>query len=331
MNRVVSIIVPIYGVEKYLNQCMEALVNQTYKNIEILLVDDGSKDNCGIMCDMWAEKDTRITVIHQENMGLAGARNTGLANAHGDFIAFVDSDDYIEADYVELLLRACVDNEAQIAIGNYNIVDSESLRIIASGKQEGMIHVWSSQETLMHREYDRGYFIGTIVWNKLFAIEIIKNMCFPVGKLYEDTVYTYDAITRAKKIVYIDKPLYNYRANRVDSIMSAVNYEKISEDLFPLLNERSAMLRNRGYNQIADKSDYNACESIVTYIETAQSLKNLEYIPTLNKWMNIFYSRCKGSVGIWNRVKMYHICPYMVFGYDYIVERIRRIYHKFRG
>lgn len=329
MNQLVSIIVPVYGVEQYLDKSVECLVSQTYKNIEIILVDDGSKDMSGILCDHWKSKDTRIKVVHQDNQGLAGARNTGISMSTGEFVLFVDSDDYVEKDFVELLLRACIENHCQIAISNYNIVDSDTLRVVASGEQRGISYVWTPMETLMHREFDPQFFIGTIVWNKMFARTVIECMHFPVGKLYEDTVYTYDAITKAEKIAYIDKPLYNYRANRAGSILnSGIKYDRIDQDLYPLLNERSRLLRGRGYDKIADRSDYKACESLITYIEISNSMKCYDQLDMLKKWMEVFYPRCRHSIGLFNKVKMYHICPATVYAYDYFVERLKSIYHK---
>ena len=105
MNPLISVIVPVYKVEKYLNKCVQSIVNQTYKNLEIILVDDGSPDNCPEMCDEWAKKDSRIKVIHQENAGLAEARNSGISVATGEFFMFIDSDDYAEPDMIELLLN----------------------------------------------------------------------------------------------------------------------------------------------------------------------------------------------------------------------------------
>lgn len=331
MNELVSIIVPVYGVEKYLNKCVERLVEQSYKNVEIVLIDDGSKDNSGKICDEWARKDCRILVVHQENRGLAGARNSGVKVSKGEYIAFVDSDDFVEKDFIQVLVTLCKSKEADIAITNYNIIDSKSCKIIASGKNVGKIFEWSPYQTLKYRSNSKEYFIGTIVWNKLFKRELIEKMSFPEGKLYEDTVYTYDAITRAKKIVYVDRPLYNYRTNREGSILNGgVNYERLNSDLFPLLQKRSLLLRERGYEEIAINSDYKACESIVTYIEIARSTNCIEQISMLKGWMDIFFNICKNKIGIWNRVCLFHVCPIGVVLFDYFIEKLRKFYRKIR-
>ena len=116
MNDLISIIVPVYNVEQYLDRCVKSLLQQTYKNLEIILVDDGSPDRCGQMCDNYAKLDSRVLVIHKENGGLSDARNAGLSHAHGEYIAFVDSDDYIEADMISELYNACHNQDADIVV-----------------------------------------------------------------------------------------------------------------------------------------------------------------------------------------------------------------------
>ena len=126
MNPLISVIVPVYKAEKYLDKCVQSIVNQTYKNLEIILVDDGSPDNCPEMCDEWAKKDSRIKVIHKENGGVSSARNAGLDNSFGDYIGFVDSDDFIENDFYECLYDNLVENGADISFCTFKTLDEKN-------------------------------------------------------------------------------------------------------------------------------------------------------------------------------------------------------------
>ncbi|MBR1540013.1 MAG: glycosyltransferase [Clostridia bacterium] len=133
-EELISIIVPVYKVEKYLDKCINSIVSQTYKNLEVILVDDGSPDSCGKMCDEWTQKDTRIKVIHKENGGLSDARNFGLDCAKGKYIQFVDSDDYIEKDMIEFLYKNLKENNADISICSNYMVDEENVINVGTRK-----------------------------------------------------------------------------------------------------------------------------------------------------------------------------------------------------
>lgn len=160
----VSIVVPVYNVEKYLNRCISSIVNQTYENIEIILVDDGSKDNSGEICDEWAEKDTRIKVIHKSNGGLSSARNAGASVAQGEYISFIDSDDYIRPIMIKDLVLCCEKYNADIGIANVKQI----YRNFESVMPDQEVYCCSGEKAVEHLFYGNGkYFFSNAVWNRL--------------------------------------------------------------------------------------------------------------------------------------------------------------------
>ncbi len=213
-NPLISVIVPIYKVEAYLDRCVESIVNQTYKNLEIILVDDGSPDNCPRMCDDWAKKDNRIKVIHKSNGGLSDARNAGMAVANGELMGFVDSDDYISEDMYQALYDDMVENDSDISACGVEMVWEENGQVRAltiSGT-----YLLTNEEAM--RATIEETFIKQPVWYKLYKTEQIKELCFPVGKYHEDVFWTYRAVAKAKKVSIFDNKCYFY-VQRGESIM----------------------------------------------------------------------------------------------------------------
>ncbi|MGN1328893.1 MAG: glycosyltransferase family 2 protein [Eubacterium sp.] len=206
--KTISIIVPVYKVEQYLDRCIESIVNQTYKNLEIILVDDGSPDKCPEICDKWAQKDCRIIVIHQENSGVADARNKALDICTGDFVGFVDSDDFVDSDMFEILVKQLEENDADISRCTYKRIhdNSDSIEYIKNNKT---ISVKSGTEYLVDMFNDNT--LNSPCWNKLYSKKIIGNNRFLDGyKIGEDNYFNYQVIKNAQKIVLINQSLYNY-------------------------------------------------------------------------------------------------------------------------
>lgn len=213
-NPIISIIVPVYKVEPYLDRCIRSIVEQTYTNLEILLVDDGSPDRCGEICDAWAEKDSRIRVIHKENGGLSDARNAGMACATGSLMGFVDSDDWVEPDMFQLLYAHLMDSDSDIAVCGI-VLDYEDKTPSKVMMQPGEA-VLNTRDALMAIiACDR---LRQPVWDKLYKTEQIKNIPFPVGKYHEDAFWSYQAVARAKQVCVFDTPCYHY-LQRKGSIM----------------------------------------------------------------------------------------------------------------
>ena len=202
----ISIIIPIYNVEKYLPACVESILQQTYKNLEVILVDDGSPDRCPVICDELAQKDDRIRVIHQKNGGLSGARNTGIDNAQGDYLIFVDSDDTVEQTLVEELYTYAEKwNCAIVACGrNYIFEDGQIVCKIAHDESKVYGFEEAMQEMNSFRLFDMS------AWAKIYRKELFEDIRFPEGKLSEDYYIMYKLFDKAQTIGYVAKPLYNY-------------------------------------------------------------------------------------------------------------------------
>lgn len=214
MAELISVIVPIYKIEEVLNFCVQSIVNQTYKNLEIILVDDGSPDTCPGICDEWAEKDNRIKVIHKKNGGLSDARNAGLKIASGDFISFIDGDDCIHADFFDILMKVMISEQCDIVqceyvkTQNYNVNTFEKLNTYS-------IETFNNQKAFEMLIGEKKF--KQVVWNKLYKREVI-TLDFEFGITNEDEFWTYKIFDKAKKIAYIDVTLYYYM-QREGSIM----------------------------------------------------------------------------------------------------------------
>ena len=202
----VSIIVPVYNTEKYLDRCIKSIVNQSYKNLEIILVDDGSPDNCPQMCDEWAEKDNRIKVIHKLNDGLANARNTGIEACTGDYVMFTDSDDYIELDMVEFLLNLSVKYNADVSrCGFYYNYDNGNQK---TDGNDYTVKLLEKDDRII--ELVTTGFCGT-VWNKLYKREVVKSNFFSKQDgCSEDILYNFRVYKEDYKTVFSDVPKYHY-------------------------------------------------------------------------------------------------------------------------
>ena len=210
----ISIIVPIYKVEKYLERCVQSIVDQTYKNLEIILVDDGSPDNCPAMCDAWAKRDCRIKVIHKENGGLSDARNAGMAIANGELMGFVDSDDWIAPDMYQHLHDLLDADDSDIAACGVEMVweDGTPSRMLT---KSGCCVL--DREEAMRAIIEESW-LKQPVWYKLYRTALIRDILFPVGKYHEDVFWSYQAVARARKVSVSDKIGYYY-FQRSGSIM----------------------------------------------------------------------------------------------------------------
>ena len=209
----VSVIVPIYKVEPYIKKCIESVISQTYENLEIILVDDGSPDSCGIICDEYAQQDTRIRVIHQANKGLAGARNAGLRVAIGDYIGWVDADDWIEPDMYEYLVENIQRYNSDIAVCGH----------MEHGRS-GVTHCgWENVEVLDTEDalelLLRNRTLQNYVWDKLWRRELFDEIEFPEGRTFEDIAVLHRLFVKAQRVVCLPEEKYNYFL-RTGSIVS---------------------------------------------------------------------------------------------------------------
>lgn len=214
----ISIIVPVYKVEPYLERCLNSVINQTYRNIQIILVDDGSPDQCGNICDKYAQEDDRIVVIHRMNGGLSAARNTGLQAATGEFIAYIDSDDFVDVEMIETLYKYIVQYRCDIAVCSYQIFSSEAENMVNKEKENQTIVVQSREAVYENLGTANPYrWYEPQVWNKLYRAELIKDIRFEEGKYCEDQFYCHLAYENVERVVFTSEKLYFYM-NRGNSI-----------------------------------------------------------------------------------------------------------------
>jgi hypothetical protein len=205
-NERISVIVPVYKVEPYLDRCIQSIVEQTYKNLEIILVDDGSPDNCGAMCDAWAERDRRIKVIHKENGGAGKARNVAMDMATGDFISFIDSDDYIEPHmYAHLMSLTTEDTD----IAECALMETESDDAPLDGPEDADVLICNAEEAMAHHIRDRIF--RQTPPNKIYRRSTVGDIRFPVGNRIDDEFFTYRVIANCRKLAHSDRKMYAYR------------------------------------------------------------------------------------------------------------------------
>ena len=200
----ISVIVPVYQVEQYLERCVNSILNQSYHNLEIILVDDGSTDQGGAICDRYGAQNTMVKVIHQNNQGLSAARNTGIEASTGEWICFVDSDDYIEEDMLEIMHRTSVDDLSDMAICGFVRCDDEDHVIKVKSFERQCIDPYQAMERGMAES------LFTVAWNKLIRRRCLGEIRFPKGKIHEDEFTTYRIVDRCEKISLVDREFYHY-------------------------------------------------------------------------------------------------------------------------
>ena len=239
-NHLISVIVPVYNVEPYLRQCLDSIVNQTYPNIEILIVDDGSPDHCGEICDEYAEKDSRIIVIHQENAGLSAARNAALDIARGEYIMFVDSDDWVEPTYCEKALEMIQKHQVPMVVFGYKKI----YKNMSKDAKTNHPRIMESAEAIRHISLNDEPSVCNAVWNKIYLKRLFQEIRFPLGMIYEDIAVMYKLFHMNTCIYVSNIILYNYRKRKY-SLWGAINRKKIKNKchLFQVRAERLAFLK----------------------------------------------------------------------------------------
>lgn len=262
MEKLVSVIVAVYNIEEYLPRCVDSILAQTYRNLEIILVDDGSKDQSGNICDSYAEKDRRIKVIHKKNGGLSDARNAGMDAATGEYIGFVDGDDWIEPDMYRAMYFACEKEKAQAAVCRYKQITKSG---IIDGSAGNSVSLSRDEALEIYVCGDERYLIYNSVWSKLFARDLVEGMRFPVGKNSEDIMFTTRAFCRMERLVYLDEAYYNYVLDREGSIMNEKAGERRLKDEIPFWQEQIAYFREAGMPDLSDKAAYHFYRRLLFY------------------------------------------------------------------
>lgn len=215
-SALVSVIVPVYKVEDYLDRCVESILRQSYACLEVILVDDGSPDRCGALCDAWGEKDGRIRVFHKPNGGLSSARNLGTKNARGAFLCYVDSDDYLAPDAVEYLLGLLRKEDSDVACGSFRIVHGGGESF--AGQPQEQIRVYTGEEACLALNSEEEYMSLVTAWAKLYRREIACAELFPEGRLHEDEGTAYRFYFRSRRVVCGTREIYGYYQGNAGSI-----------------------------------------------------------------------------------------------------------------
>lgn len=267
----ISIIIPVYNVEKYLDRCVNSVVNQTYKNLEIIIVDDGSPDNCPALCDEWAKKDSRITVLHKQNGGLSSARNFGFSHSNGEFISYVDSDDFISSIYVEKLYEMLNQNEADISCASYTPIQSEDF-IPETDNSEYPVFVMDGKEAC--KELFTTQKVSTMAWAKLYKRQD-KNVNFPEGRNYEDCATICKLLYNAKKVMATKMPLYYANWVNENSICHTKSFKNLDDSIW------AGMERARFFNSVNEKE---LAEYAWNYIGGDMINTFIDYPLYCNKW-----------------------------------------------
>ena len=229
----ISVIVPVYKVETYIYRCIDSILSQTFRDFELILVDDGSRDKCGDICDEYAKQDNRIQVIHQKNGGLSAARNTGigwsLKYSDSEWLNFIDSDDYVHPRYLETLYSIVKGKNVLLASCNYAMTKGEDLEVDEENKT---VRLLTSKQY-----YCENAVSATVAWGKLYQKHLFDNIRFPVGRYHEDEFTTYKLLFKCKKIGVISQPLYAYYQNH-DGITHSVPWSKLTLHKIDALSEQ---------------------------------------------------------------------------------------------
>lgn len=285
MDEKISVIVPVYNVEKYLDRCIKSIVNQTYKNLEIILVDDGSTDNCPVMCDKWAKKDERIKVIHKKNGGVASARNMGIKNLNGKYFAFIDPDDFIEAEMYELMHLRIKKDDSDLCSCNMRIVleDGQSNGAVAAFPEA----TFTGNDILCAYFSEENFLFSTC--DKLYKSEIVKknNIYFSETlEIGEDFIFNYYFFKNSKRVSAISNYLYNYFYNRKNSASNKCNekwllrwkntkkildFEIDNEPVYKMCNRMFAKELLSCFKEITEKNKTKELKSV--YEEIVNEMK----------------------------------------------------------
>lgn len=311
MEELISVIVPIYNVDKYLNKCIDSILEQTYRNLEIILVDDGSTDSCGAICDEYACSDKRIKVIHKINGGLSSARNAGLNICTGSLISFVDSDDYLETNMIEELWKNMHEFESDISICNY-FRDNNRKKVINKELFDSETFVAEEDDKFLflHKHYT----LTIHAWGKLYKRELFDGIRYPDGKIYEDAFIVCDLLDRARVVSYLMKPLYNYvyRENSIFHTFSVKHFDKIEA-----FNIKIGFFEKKGMTDYALIEKNKKCQNIFFFLVKMRVLKINDESIYLKYYTELV--ECSRSIN-WTDASKY-VKRFKLFGRAYIYWR----------
>ena len=304
----ISVIVPVFNVEKYICECIDSILAQTYSSFELILVDDGSEDRCGTICDEYKERDSRIRVFHKENGGLSSARNIGIDEAKGEFICFVDSDDSIRKDYLEILYNCITETNAEIAI-----CDIDAPKLTKVDRNTENVNTMNADEARkwLYDMRSREYVLMVVAWNKLYRKSLFDGIRYPEGRIHEDEFIIEPILKRCSMIYFIPDKLYIYRNNE-NGITSAANNMNVKHlDGVDALVERidSALIENKGIYAFVTLR--NALCKCARFYADALNYQNDEMKKASLIKYNLVYMRFKDLLNTRQRIKyfLFRIAP----------------------
>lgn len=320
MKPVISIIVPIYKVEKYLKRCIDSILNQTFKDFELILVNDGSPDGCGEICDDYSKKDNRIKVIHKKNGGLSDARNCGIDIASGEYIGFVDSDDFIHRDMYKILYELSKKND-------FDIVQCKYKKFIRSANFEDFnnkklnFKVYSSRDAIRNLIDNNN--LNVNVWNKLYKRSLFDGVRFPKEKIHEDEFITYKLFYKSNSIVYCDEELYYYFQND-EGIMRSTDLIK-RFDRIEALEQRSEFLFSNNEIELYEQSNCSLFFYLTKLYFLMVNNKNIdeEYMNLLKNHIKYITFKIDGSKKLSNANRII----VKLINQNYLFIRVYYFYH----
>lgn len=301
----ISVIVAVYNIEEYIEKCANSLLQQTYPNLEIILVDDGSKDSSGQICEKLAAQDERVVVIHQANGGLSAARNTGMGVAKGDYLAFVDGDDWIDADMYELMINAAVQFDAELVACRYRCIYTDE---IIDRTTNRMLLFEEAEMLKSYLEEKDDCVIQHAAWNKLYKRSLVGEERFPVGKLYEDVVFSAKVISRINQGVYLDCAKYNYVINRPGSIMAQGMNPRMFTDLLPAYLEKEEYLKKMQDDSLVVLHQYHYLKKLIGWYRQIDSQKRTISSNRYSEWKQTIVDVFKEHKNSLNDVYKCHLC-----------------------
>lgn len=289
----ISVIVPVYKVEPYLSRCIDSILSQTFTDFELILVDDGSPDNCGKICDEYAEKDERIQVIHKENGGLSSARNAGIdwafANSNSQWLTFIDSDDWIHPQYLELLLFGATSTNTDICVCEYTETSEFSDFEKFDNTNTQML---SPEELFVYY-----HITATVAWCKLYKKSCFETIRYPLGKLHEDEYTTYKILFEKSLFSYLKEPLYFYFTNPYGIIRSEWSPKRL--DAITAYEEQIAFFRKSMHREALVKAERMLLWYIIAQIEITEKSDEYSYlIPRLKKRLRIYLKDFKADANL---------------------------------
>lgn len=295
----VSVIVPVYNAEKYLQECMDSILRQTLTDLEVILVDDGSADSSPAICDRYAEQDARVQVIHQVNAGLSGARNCGLKTATGEFVAFVDSDDFIDENMYSAMVTVAEEKNAPLVIcSGFYYSDVHKNRI--SHEQNTKIQSKSSAEFVSNWLWtsNEATVLFTVVWNKIYRREFFaEDLRFGDLRIHEDEEFSTRLYLKDFRVAFVDEAFYYYRANQQS--ITYKNFSKNNLCMLDILLKRSRIYRIKGWNRLSRLAAKNFCEVYIEYYQMSSEREHPEWmLPYRND-----FNKMRMSVGVSGHAK----------------------------